>query len=855
MRKIAALLAIAAFAFHGFSATWYLDNAATGTGAGTSWVNAFTNPTQLTASVLAPGDTVFISGGTSGKAYTNNLTAVESGTASNPIKYRIGQDAGHNGVATFPAMSFETYQNIWFDGARNPVFIPAASVFNLNRNAANMGLRTTRTNGLGIYANGAGGVGNRVRWVEVGPHGTLADIGSIDGIRLLNMTSISNFVIEYCWIHDIQNDGINHNLTTVQPLTWGAMIVRDTLIERTGDDGIQWSCNGLTLYRCKLYDHWRPLYNGHPDQLQLAGGASSWIAVVNCILGNKGNSLIIGEHFITEGGFIGPMLLAGNVFANTRDWAWNDIQAYGVTHNAWRPNDDTSVNQGWFTNLYVLNNTVYYQSTTPFKFGRAEPTGGTRSVFDLRMQGLIANNLLIDTKYNTDTSGNLGIQGTGDPTGAADQVAYTTNDLPAVNNIVAGPNRSMNYHGVASLDAMVHGMGNGTNMPAIETNLYSFEIAGNDTVAKDKGFSLVALTNQFPELRTDLSGRPRGYDGLWDIGARDAAPTFSTNELQLWIKLDDDLSDGIATDSSPRQNHGKHFGYLASQDVSNRFPISMTWTNPLTDEVGGAGFFQRIRDDWGVYGQSGRYIGFTNLADFQSKSNVSVMAWIYYQPWDITVETNFGGASNPRWFSSGYAYRGGFAAGLFSSKYSAVRVYNADGANEDYYVGYNQEHFVSDSGNYQGYSTNWAHLGFTWNGQAGILITYLNGIPKATNSSLGQFPFTVRGPSGGLGSGFLMLGGDNHNGRVNLTPEDDFGDQYPNHAWFTGGMADFRLFTRVVPPEEMYVIPRGAKAAGDFSYGGGGGGGGEEGGGEGGSSTGKHSIRATVANVGRITGP
>jgi len=849
MRKPAALLTIAAFAFHGFSATWYLDNAATGTGAGSSWVNAFTNPTQLTTSVLAPGDTVFVSGGTSGKTYTNSLTAVESGTTANPIRYRIGQETNHNGVATFPALSFETFQNITFDGARSPSFQPAASVFNLSRNAANMGFRTTRTNGLGVYANGAGGVNNKLRWVEVGPHGTTNNVGDINGIRLLNLTSLSNFVVEYCWIHDIQNDGINHNLTTANPTTWDAIIVRDTLIERTGDDGAQWSCNGISMIRCNLYDHWRPLYNGHPDQIQFAGGASSYLKVVNCILGNKGNSLVIGEFLISEGGTIGPMLFAGNVYANTRDWAWRDIQAYGATHNAWRPNDDVSVNQGFWTNLWVVNNTVYYQRTTPFQFGKADPTGDTRSVLDLRINGIIANNLLVDTKYNTDTGGNLGIQGTGDPTSDVDQVAYTTNDLPAVNNIVAGPNRSMSYHGVSLLDASGHGMGNGTNYPKVETNSYTFDLAGDDTVAKDKGFSLVTLAAQFPELATDLTGRPRGYDGLYDIGARDAAPTFSTNELQLWIKLDDDLSDGIATDSSPRQNHGKHFGYLNDQAASNRFPISITMTNPFTDEVVGAGFFQRIQDEWGVYGQSGRYVGFTNTADFQSKSNVSVMGWVYYQPWNDIVATNFVMANNPRWFSSGYAYRGGFGMGLFGNAFSQVRVYNADGANEDFYLGFGpDQHRVSNAGNYQGYSTNWAHLGFTWNGEQGILITYLNGVAKNTNNTLGQFPFTVRGPSGVLGSGFLMLGGDNHNGRPALTPEDDSGDQYPNHAWFTGGLADFRLFTRVVPPEEMYVIPRGAKAAGDFSYGGGGGGGGG-----GGTGTGRvQQGNAARLNVGRI---
>lgn len=833
----------------GSAATWYLDNAATGTGSGSSWANAFTSPSQLTSSVLAPGDTVYVSGGASGKTYTNGLAAVESGTAANPIRYRIGQEPAHNGVATFPGVSFGTYQYITIDGGRSPSFQPAASVFNLSRNAANMGFRTTRTNDGGVYASGAAGVGNKLRWTEVGPHGSVANIGDIHGIRLLNLTSLSNWVIEFCWVHDIQNDGINHNLTTANPQNWDAMVVRETLIERTGDDGVQWSCNGLSMIRCKLYDHWLALYNGHPDQLQLAGAASSFLKVVNCLIGNKGNSLIIGEHYISDGGFIGPMLIAGNIFANTRDWAWNDIQAYGATFYAWRPNDDVSAAQGTWTNLYVLGNTVYFQRTYPFSFGRAAPDGGTRSVYDLRINGLFANNLVLDSKYNSPALGAVNISGTGDPTSSTNQVAYLTSDLPASNNIVAGPNRSMTYHGVVASSADTLGMGNATNPPNIATNDYSMALAGDDDIARDKGLSLSFLTNGFPELMRDIAGAPRGRDLAWDIGAREAPPTFSTQKLALWLRFRDDLSDGVATDSSPYQNHGKHVGYVNDQAASNRFPISITMTNPYTDEVHGAAFFERIQDGWGIYGQSGRYVAVTNTAYFNGASNVSVMAWVYHQPYNSVVATNFGLASNPRWFSSGFAYPGGFAMGLFGDQWSQVRVYPTEGANEDRYTWFAARHSVSFTGDYQGYSTNWAHLGFTWDGVNGVMVTYLDGLPCTTNSSLGSFPFTVRGPSGGLGSGFLMIGGDNHNGRAQLTPEDDSGDQYPNHAWFTGGVAEFMLFTEALTADQMYVIPRGARAAGDFSFGGGGGGGG----GEGGGSGGRHSIRATgKLSVGKL---
>ena len=84
--------------------TCYVD-AAAGAGArnGTSWANAWTNMNGMTG--LSAGDTVYISGGSSGSSKTypygagNWLPA--SGSAGSRITYQIGQEAGHNGTAIF----------------------------------------------------------------------------------------------------------------------------------------------------------------------------------------------------------------------------------------------------------------------------------------------------------------------------------------------------------------------------------------------------------------------------------------------------------------------------------------------------------------------------------------------------------------------------------------------------------------------------------------------------------------------------------------------------------------------------------------------------------------------------------
>lgn len=849
MRLIAILTLALASIGRAFGASVYVDNAATGLNNGTSWANAYTS--FPTAAQIAPGDTVWISGGTTSKVYASTLTFVESGTSANWLKYRIGQDAGHNGVAIFQAISFESFRYIELDGSRSPSFVKPSTVWGIDLIKANQGFQTTRTNGLGIYLNGAAGQDNKIRWVNVGPHGTTNNIGDIHGLTFNNLTTISNLLIEYCWFHDIQNDAINQDSSVSNPEYFDALTVRWCIIENTGDDGVQWSRNGLNLNHCFLRDHWYPLYNGHPDQLQLAGRSMRYLKIWNNIFRNKANSLIIAEHFAEEGGLLGPMLIAGNIFYNTRDWIWNDIQAYGATFSAWRENTNVSAVSATWTNLHVVNNTVYGQHDTPFKIGRSDPSGSTRSVWDLRLYGSVMNNLFIDNKSDQpNTFSSVSLAGDGDYNPSlTNQVGYSVSEFVASNNIVAGANKTMTYHGVQGTNAEVHGMGNVSTMPTVETNTYTMEIAGNDTVAKDHGLSLVALASQFPEINTDLTGRPRGFDGLWDIGAREAPLTFSTQGLVLWLKFDDDLSDGIATDSSPKQNHGKHFGYLNDQVASNRFPISITMTNPYTDEVSGAAFFQRIEDGWGIYGESGRYVVITNTTDVQDARKITVCSWVYYQPYSAANAANFDIANNPRWFSTGYAYSGGLAIGLFGNAFTQVRFYTNNGSNADTYLGFGAaQHRVSDSGSYQGYSTNWAHIGWTYDADANVAIHYLNGIAVATNTQLQGVSVTVRGPSGVQGTGWIMIGGDNHNGRPALTPEDDNGDQYPNHAWFTGGLSKFMIFARVVPPEEMWAITRGAKAAGDFSYGGGGGGGGG-----GGSGIGKVvSGRATQFNVGRL---
>src|SRR5215470_5699077 len=86
------------------AATWYVDNAASGANNGTSWSNAWKSFSAVvwgTGGVKA-GDTLFISGGSTQKIYTETWSVGAGGVAGSPIRIAIdATNAAHNGSVIF----------------------------------------------------------------------------------------------------------------------------------------------------------------------------------------------------------------------------------------------------------------------------------------------------------------------------------------------------------------------------------------------------------------------------------------------------------------------------------------------------------------------------------------------------------------------------------------------------------------------------------------------------------------------------------------------------------------------------------------------------------------------------------
>lgn len=822
MRALLLTLSLSA-AFGARAAHWFVDKTALGLNNGTSLVNAWTSTTNIVwgASGVTAGDTLWIAGNAT--AYADGVSVGASGTAGNPITIRnAAENGGPNLPAEFPAISLGARTNIVLDGRLSSSFVPPTSVWNIADIKPNLGFRTRRDNGVGIFMNGAGGVNNTIRWVEVGNHGTLDDIGTVHGIQLLNITSLQNFLIEYCWVHNIQNDGINHNSTANRPNYFDALRVQWCLIEETGDDGIQYSSSGLTVANCWLKSHWNPLYNGHPDQLQLAGVSQGYYKIVNNVMNDKGNSLVISEFLAEEGGTLGPLYVLGNIFYTTRDWALLTAQVYGATFNAWRPNADISVAYTSWTNLWFLNNTFYYQRTIPFQVGRANPSGSTRSVWNLEiLNGGIKNNLFVDCRYNTGSPGPLLTAGDGDPGTGTNGVYFLHTNWPLTHNTVAGPNKGASYDGAIHSDIATFGNSNTSGMPSlVDTNNYDLRLNSSDTVARGTGDASVAtLTNTVPEFMRDAWGNERFVSGIADRGAHSVTGEQVEDNLLLHIDFSEasGQTTGVYSDKSGYNAHGLHFGYGNDQVNSNRFPAQITWTNQFTGLTKKAGVFQRFNDDWDEYQQSATYVAITNHGHINNINRATVMAWARYGAHDPVGYVVY---ANRRFLSGGYAYPGSWTMGLYGNRFTQLRLYTNSGAASDIYVSFTTSQEINNT---NGDGTNMNHYAFTWD--HGVVVTYKNAAPFWTNNQCalaGVTNLTIRGPAGGIGIGFLGIGTDTHNGAPWLiVPAGGVGDdgsgvtyensggsqnQYPNHAGFIGWIGDVRMYGSILTSNQIYAV-------------------------------------------------
>ena len=106
---------------------WFVDNAVVGSSySGDSWANAWGDLNSINWTVVKPGDYIWISGGTTGKVYTQPLVVGASGTSNNWITIHTATNSGHNGKVYFQKMtSFgDTPTWVTVSGAKSDTYVP-----------------------------------------------------------------------------------------------------------------------------------------------------------------------------------------------------------------------------------------------------------------------------------------------------------------------------------------------------------------------------------------------------------------------------------------------------------------------------------------------------------------------------------------------------------------------------------------------------------------------------------------------------------------------------------------------------------------------------------------------------------
>lgn len=298
MRTLLRLLGFLAFVAHLSAANWYVDNTASGTNAGTSWANAWQSFAAVTwgGGGVNPGDTVYISGGTTNQTYNEQFTVGASGTNGNVITIQTGQDAGHNGQVIINGGSYARQYGVRIS---NKSYIKISGKVGTSRNMRVTGFAdggvvfdTTMTN-------------LEVEYLEVDTNGNVADRHGIDGVLQLNANYASS--IHNCRIHDNYQDALhivqNNNGAATQ---FGSFLIYSNLIDNYNDDAMELAI-GADIYNNEVGPRIASGGRGHPDGVQFYNSYTKIYnnyfhgSVITADPGNS-NSSIYCEPFVTHAG-------------------------------------------------------------------------------------------------------------------------------------------------------------------------------------------------------------------------------------------------------------------------------------------------------------------------------------------------------------------------------------------------------------------------------------------------------------------------------------------------------------------------------------------------------------------------
>ncbi|HTT17817.1 MAG TPA: hypothetical protein VMG82_02665 [Candidatus Sulfotelmatobacter sp.] len=341
--------------------TYYLDSSVASSGNGQSWTTAWKNFSNISG--LNAGDTVMISGGSSGQTYNTGSFNAPSGKSGNPVIFQAACDSGHSGVITI-------------SGTGGNQFISGASWYTFTGNC-NDGTRHIVINGWSTIINGDSDNGLTFSYVEFD--------GASGGQEMLHMNGTAGLTLDHVMLNAQSgaDRAIQGGLSCGSSPGYTVNLIHDSTFQLRwgstsgfGDDGVG-GMECTSFYNNQVLGIHDPNYSWtqHQDGIQTGG---QYIAIYNNYFNNLQNYPIYGDQ--VGGGTLQHWRIYNNIMYDPQTSEGNQGISIGCDGTSCTQNDIIVANNtlvsnvnciylnqgtsGTLTNSYVYNNICYNSGST-----------------------------------------------------------------------------------------------------------------------------------------------------------------------------------------------------------------------------------------------------------------------------------------------------------------------------------------------------------------------------------------------------------------------------------------------------------------------------------------------------------
>jgi len=363
--------------------TYYVSKAASSVGDGTSWADAWNELDKINWSVIKPGDTIYLDGGSTSMMYATPLIIGANGTHGSPITIKLSTEKGRNGQAIIYGGRSTllpeggAYPNGWKLPTDQPNRKVPYGIYWDNKSYITIdgskwkGIDIHGCNDSGIYLKGSNNMVMGITVYDCGSWGKSQE-RAYSGAPQNPAIFLGgpNNTIAYCILHDCGEDGIQAEQHTdcsniIIDHTW----IYNSRAHSQRDSSFNWAMHS------DAFQYWAP-------------GNFTNITIQNSIMG-PGCGVILGEGkcIVSDVSFINSLFIGFNTRTGTQQiqglsknatgWAWDHCtiagphrQAYTpIEYTGFKPSIKNSIISGWSQGveladhaLVVSNNFVEFDN-------------------------------------------------------------------------------------------------------------------------------------------------------------------------------------------------------------------------------------------------------------------------------------------------------------------------------------------------------------------------------------------------------------------------------------------------------------------------------------------------------------